>query len=294
MEDEEMKAISLMGEADKSLKRMSVWGLMSGSQKYEDAKDKYSKAANLFKMKKSWARAAEAFEKCAEMDDQLDSPHESLSNRVNAAEMWKRVDPVKAVAMFRGIAQKQCEMGRFGRAAGHLEQAAEILEAENLTEDAIDLYQKAADYNFSDNANSKGAKCLEKVAFLSANMKQFDKSAQIFEQLGATSMESKLLSFGAKKHFLHAGMCLLARGDAVAGRMACDRFGQLDLSFASSREGQLLAELIAAFEQYDADAFSESLAKYDRVSTLDGWETSVLLKVKTLILETSEATPDLR
>lgn len=175
-----------------------------------------------------------------------------------------------------------------------METAADTLEAENELQEAMEVYSKAADFHFSDNANSKGAKCLDKVALISGNLGQYDKSSQIFEQLGNMALESKLLAFGAKKHFLHAGFCLLARGDSVASRLAYDRFCQMDLSFEKSREGQLMFMIIEAFEGMDPDGFSEALAAYDRVCTLDAWETSILLKVKNSIEATSEAAPDLR
>lgn len=89
---------------------------MSSNSRFEDAKERYVKAANLYKMAKAWNKAGNAFERCAEMNKALDSKHEAMADTVNAAEMYKRINPHKAIAMFRDIAQENVEMGRFGRA----------------------------------------------------------------------------------------------------------------------------------------------------------------------------------
>ena len=93
---------------------------------------------------------------------------------------------------------------------------------------------------------------------------------------------------------MHSGFCFLAKGDVVAARMAYDRFSQMDLSFAGSREAKVFDELIVAYEEMNSDAFSQALADYDRVCTLSPWETSILLRIKKTIEETSNAAPDLR
>lgn len=157
----------------------------------------------------------------------------------------------------------------------------------------MDCYAKAADYYFSDRANSKGNKSLEKVALLSADLGAFSDSAKVFEQLGYSSLESTLLKFGSKKHFLHAGFCYLAKGDVVAAKMNLQRYMGADLSMKDSRECVLYEELCDAYEQLDVDAFTQALGRYDRILALDRWETSLLLKIKKAIEATGEAEPDL-
>ena len=259
---DEAKARALMAEGEKSFRRKSVWDLVSSAGRLEEARDKFVKAANLFKMAKSWNAAGEAFERCAEVDDQLDVPHEALNNRLQAAEMYKRSDTSKAVALFKNVAQKSCEMGRFARAAQMMESVGEILEAENNLEGAVDAFQKAADYHYSENATARGAKCQEKVALLLGMLGTYDRAANLFENLGTSALDSSLIKFGAKKHYLHAGMCLLARGDVVAARLAHDRFSQLDLSFSGSREANLLKSLSDAYDAFDGTAFSNALYEF--------------------------------
>ena len=280
-----------MQEANKGLKRQSIWSMFDQSKKFEEAKDKYMKAGNLFIMSKSWGNAGApplphakvanapavglAFEKAAEMDDALGNTTEGILNRTKAAENYRRTDPSKAVVMYRALVAAKCEAGRFAQAAQLLEIVGEILESQNNVEDALDAFSKAADYHNTENAGSRANKCLAKVATLSASNGAYDHAARTFETLGMTALESNLLKFGAKKHFLHAGFCLLAKGDSVAARMSFDRFSQMDLSFPGSRESKLYDELIAAYEAMDTDAFSTALASYDSVCTLDACAFSI-------------------
>jgi alpha-soluble NSF attachment protein len=228
------------------------------------------------------------------MDDGLGSQHDAVSDRIQAAECYRRVDPNKAVGLYKAVVATQCELGKFGRAAQILETVGEIYEAQNNVEEALEAYSKAADYHSSENAGSRASKCLEKVALLSASAGEYDHSSRTFEQLGTSALESNLLKFGAKKHFMHSGFCYLARGDAVAARMAYDRFSQMDLSFANSREAKVLDDVIVAYDEMNTEAFSTALADYDRVCTLNAWETSLLLRIKKTIDETANAAPDLR
>lgn len=46
----------------------------------------------------------------------------------------------------------------------------------------------------------------------------FLQATEIFDKLGSDSLNNNLLKHNAKKHFLNAGICFLARGDYVAGR----------------------------------------------------------------------------
>lgn len=290
---EESKAEALLQEGDRLLKRSSIWGFVDPSKKFEDAKEKFTKAANLFKLAKAWEGAGKAFEKSAEMAEKLEMPHEAISFLMDAADMYSRIDKRRAVHLYKDVATKSCEQGKFSKAAQMLDLAGALLEEDDIGA-AVECYSKASDYHFSDRANSKGNKSLEKVALLSAEIGNFGDAAKIFEQLGYSALESTLLKFGAKKHFLHAGICFLAKGDVVAAQVALGRYSLADPSLKGSREFNLYEQLCNAYEKLDTDIFTQALVEYDRVMTLDSWETSVLLKVKRSIEEAAGNPDDLR
>ena len=53
-----------------------------------------------------------------------------------------------------------------------------------------------------------------------------------------------------------------------------------DASFASTREGKFLHEILEAVEAYDVEAFTNAVVEYDSITKLDAWKTSILLKIK--------------
>jgi len=106
------------------------------------------------------------------------------------------------------------------------------------------------------------------------------RAAEIFEQIGRESLESKLGSYSAKGYFFQALLCLLALGDNVAGENKLNEFKNADYTFPTSRECQLIDKLVEALNNSDEEGFSTACQEYDRISPLDPWKTTMLLKVK--------------
>lgn len=76
--------------------------------------------------------------------------------------------------------------------------------------------------------------------------------------------------------------------DLVESGRALESYRELDPTFASTREHQLLVDLLEAVEKNDQESFSEKLYMFDRMSTLDQWKTTMLLRVKSNIEEAEE------
>jgi alpha-soluble NSF attachment protein len=62
----------------------------------------------------------------------------------------------------------------------------------------------------------------------------------------------------------------------------------LDNTFSSTREHQLLVDLVEVVEQGDQEAFADKLFQYDQLSKLDKWKTTLLLRIKNDIEETGD------
>ena len=101
--------------------------------------------------------------------------------------------------------------------------------------------EQAADYYAGEDATTREGKCKNKVAKHSASLSRYDVAYRNFEELGSKALESNLLKFNAKKHFLHAGFCLLARGDVVASKQGVERYIEMDYTFRDSKLWRYLA-----------------------------------------------------
>ena len=122
---------------------------------------------------------------------------------------------------------------------------------------------------------------------------EYDEAIGIFEKIGESCLESNLLKFNAKGHFLKAGLLVLCKGDDVSMRQKLEKYMELDFTFGDSRECKFATDLTQAFEDFNLDDFTDHVYNYDNVSKLDAWKTSILLRIKDAIKQAGEETPDL-
>lgn len=284
---QEGKADELFEKADKKLKGFSLFG---GSSKWEDASDMYTKAANLFKMEKKWDRAGESYCRASECHLKLQSKHEAASNYINAANCYKKSNVTEAMMCLRQAIEFYTDEGRFSIAAKHQKELAELYESSSDMENAISAYQLAADYYEGESSSSSANQCLLKVALFSAQLERYDKAIELYEQIAAASIDNNLLKWSVKDYLFRAGLCHLAKGDIVSADRAMERYQDMDASFSSQRECQFLQEIISACKEYDVEAFTTAVVKYDSVSKLDSWKTTILLKIKKSIKEEDQLT----
>ncbi|XP_054714269.1 alpha-soluble NSF attachment protein-like [Uloborus diversus] len=290
MADQEQKGIELVAEAEKKLKSSQGFfsSLFGSSNKVEDACDLYHRAANAFKIAKKWTAAGGAYCEAAELHLKSGSRHDAATAYVDAGNCYKKTDPQEAISCLMKAVELYTDMGRFTIAAKHLVSTAEIYETSDI-EKAISCYAQAADYYRGEESNSSANKCLLSVAKYSAQLEQFEKAIEIYEQIAASSLESSLLKYSAKDYFFRAGLCHLCV-DLLNAQYAVARYEEMNPSFTDSRECKLLKALMEKLEEQDVDGFTDAVKEYDSISRLDQWYTTILLRIKKSIQDA----PDLR
>ena len=268
-------------QAEATLNKKSVFAMFTGStQKYEDAAELFTKAGNAYKLKKQYDDAGLMYVKCAECHKERGETNDMINSFVEAGNIYKKSDPVKAIDAFTKAINGFNDSGRFGRSASLYKEIGEIYEADNNPEAAIDAYQNAVDMYENDNKKSTASQCLIKIANLAAQADDLAKASEIYERLGRESMESNLGKFSAKGYFLQCILCHLAQGDTVACNIKIDEFKGIDYSFGPSRECDFLEKLVVAISEVDADGYAQACADFDKITPLDPWKTSMLLKAK--------------
>ncbi|XP_057559449.1 beta-soluble NSF attachment protein isoform X3 [Hippopotamus amphibius kiboko] len=181
----EREAVQLMAEAEKRVKASHSFlrGLFGGNTRIEEACEMYTRAANMFKMAKNWSAAGNAFCQAAKLHMQLQSKHDSATSFVDAGNAYKKADPQEAINCLNAAIDIYTDMGRFTIAAKHHITIAEIYETELVDiEKAIAHYEQSADYYKGEESNSSANKCLLKVAAYAAQLEQYQKAIEIFEQ----------------------------------------------------------------------------------------------------------------
>uniref|UniRef100_A0A8C4PHM8 NSF attachment protein alpha n=1 Tax=Equus asinus asinus TaxID=83772 RepID=A0A8C4PHM8_EQUAS len=183
----EAEAMALLAEAERKVKNSQSFfsGLFGGSSKVEEACEIYARAANMFKMAKNWSAAGNAFCQAAQLHLQLQSKHDAATCFVDAGNAFKKADPQEAINCLMRAIEIYTDMGRFTIAAKHHISIAEIYETELVDiEKAIAHYEQSADYYKGEESNSSANKCLLKVAGYAAQLEQYQKAIDIYEQVG--------------------------------------------------------------------------------------------------------------
>ncbi|GAB2272109.1 hypothetical protein Dimus_006928 [Dionaea muscipula] len=262
----------------KAEKKLNGWGIFGS--KFEDAADFYEKAANSYKLAKSWDQAGAVYTKLADCHLKMDSKHEAASAYVDAANCYKKTSPAKAINCLMQAVDMFSDIGRFNMAARYCKDIGELQEQQQNFEQAIVFYERAAEFFQGEEVTSSANQCKQKVAQFSAQLEQYPKAIEIFEEIARHSVNNNLLKYGVRGFLLNAGICQLCRGDPVAITNALDKYQDLDPTFSRTREYQLLADLAAAVDVEDVGKFTTALKEYDSLSPLDAWRTTLLLRVK--------------
>ncbi|KAI9824565.1 MAG: vesicular-fusion protein S17 [Thelocarpon impressellum] len=283
---------ALLQKAEKAVQGAGGGFSMFGGrqEKYENAADLYSQAANAFRMLKQGKEAGLAFERAASIQTKnLNEPDDAANTLVDAFKSYRKTDPEDAARVLDTAITHYTSKGNFRRAATHKQNLAEVYEVElGDQKRAIDAYETAASWFESDNAEALANKLYLKVADLAALEEDYYKSIEHFERVAKSSISNNLMKWSVKDYFLKAGMCHLATNDMVGANRALESYRELDPTFASTREHQLLVDLAEAVDQGDQEVFADKLFQFDRMSKLDKWKTTILLRVKNGIEEKGE------
>ncbi|KAH8424812.1 alpha-soluble NSF attachment protein SEC17 [Aspergillus melleus] len=282
----------LLQRADKALSSATGGFSFFGgrTEKYENAADLYTQAANAFRVQKQNKEAGLAFEKAASIQSQnLNEPDDAANSLTEAFKVYRKSDPEDATRVLSSAIQHYVLKGNLRRAATQQQYLAEVYEVElGDTKKALEAYEKTAEWFESDNAEALANKHFLKAADLAALEGDYYKAIQHYERIGRSSISNNLMKWSVKDYFLKAGICHLASNDLVATNRALESYRDIDNTFASTREHQLLVDLTQAVEAGDQETFADKLFQFDQLSKLDKWKTTLLLRIKNSIEEAGE------
>lgn len=274
---------ALVRKADQKVKG-GFLSCLAGNARFEEARELYQLAANQLKLQKDYSEAANCYVQCAYCANKVGSTSEEAEYYSHAGTVLAKVSTKEALLHWECAVSllQSGELAKFAQAGKLLVKMAELVESERIDgREVQEYYKRAADmFDLVDNEKSNYSKCRLKIAEYAALNGELKEAIQIFEREGENALKNTLLQFGAKEHFLKAGLLYLQEGDSVTASNAVERYCDLDPKFGGSREGELLKGLADAFEANDPDAFLQCLHTYDAVTPLDSWKTNVLLKVK--------------
>jgi alpha-soluble NSF attachment protein len=282
------------------LRRQSGGGGGGGAD-YDAAAEHFQAASGGYKMINDWAAAAECLQLYAAALTHLGQPGLAAGELVDAAHCCVRTGN-DAAPFLRLAADTYLSANRFDRAAKCVLEMAAAADATG-SEEARQLYAEAVDLFGKTAAGGDSTDCRHCRVKLGELASSDAEAADIFERLGRDECVGDNrrrhggASYLARKFFLQSLLCHLAQGDTVQARRKQEQFADLDCTFPGSRENAFVAQLITAMDDGSAEVFADACADYDRVTPLDAWKTSVLLRAKShlmVLVEEEEEQPDLR
>lgn len=297
---QKQKAEDFLAEADKLLNKKS-WFSSGRERNAEEAAELYMQAANAYKVGGLNQEAGDTYVKAGEMHrDKLANNNEAAKCFSQAGACFKKSNAVDAVAAYQSAVTLLTDAGRLTQAAKLCKECAELYESDEVAVTgtksgvvlAIETYEQAGELFEMEDGKSQASQCQAKVAELcSAALDPPDllRAARIYDDLGRKCLDSNLLKFNAKGYFLQAILCHLANSDAIAAQQAMQRYEGVDYTFTESREGKFCRQLIDCVEGFDVEGFGTACYEFDRISKLDPWKTSMLVKVKRSISDDAGA-----
>lgn len=273
---------SLCHEAEKRISSHGFLSFFTGGPNYDAAADLFVQAANKYKLDKQWEKAAETFARAAHACEKAGDTTRQASLLVDAGHCAKKYSSQGAAKWYTAAGDIYNHAGRFGQSAKMMKSIADLFEEEADQYQAMTYYKKASEFfDMDEYGKSQYTACILKYAELTSQLQNnLSEAIKIFETEGEKALRNSLMQFGAKDHFFKAGILRLAQGDMVDVKIAIKKYEELDPRFASSREGKLFRNLVAALDEGNQDQFVAAIQDYDNVTRLDPWRVHFLYKVK--------------
>lgn len=236
--------------AEKSLKT----SLLKWRPDYEIASDEYSKAATCFRNAKSFEQCKDCLLKATECHKQNRSLFHAARSLDQAVLVCKEIGDLRDVV---ALADRACNMyqthGSADAGACALDKAAKLLE-QQYPEQALQLYQRAADIVMVQDNNRQGAEYYSKVHRLMVKLQMYDQAADaIRREIG---IQQQCEAHGPIGRLAVALVLVqLARGDQVAAEKAFKEWG----NYCEAPEILTCESLLQAFDDEDSDAARQAL-----------------------------------
>ncbi|KAL8274214.1 hypothetical protein Esti_001899 [Eimeria stiedai] len=294
----------LLRKAEQAMKAPGFLGQLFGREAdYDTATQLLQQCAQRYKLARVFPEAATCYLKAAEAANKARDAHTEATLYVEAGNCMRRHSLPDAVPFFlkgvsvllatgrlaaaakihRQLAEEYENMGDREAAATHFLKASELFETDEFSKTqyshCICKYAELLAWGGDDPSRSRGS---------DAAAETLETAAKIFESEGYKASQNNLLQYGAKDLFFKALLLRLATprhdpGEVVDLQLALGRYGERNPHFSSSREAQLVKQLVAAAEERDSDAFAAAVEAYDSITRLDPWKVHFLLKAKALL-----------
>ena len=272
----------------------------SKESRVDEATELLTNAANIYKIRKNWAKAGETYEELASLDSEKGSGGTAYSYYQEAAHCFSFVDKNRSDQNLDKAIESCEKAGKYMQAGKTAQRIATEFEENFNYEKAIEKYKKAAEYYKMESQNTKSMQqqCLLKVADLmciSNHKEMFTEAPKIYEKLGMQYLTVPLLKSSAKDMFFKCVMLLIAQKDEVSAEVALKKYVLEDPTFDDTRDSKFLKNAIKFIsDPPDPEGFRKEIQSYKTLRDLDKWKLTIFAMAIKNIEQTDEDGDDLK
>jgi len=279
MNEYELKGEEYLGDAERALKRWTIFGI-GRDAKYEDAAGAYEKAAAQFKASKNYGKAANAYIEAAKNLQMVNNELEATTNWKNAAtQLVLTGDTDKAVECYMKAINHYIASDRFNSVARLYSDIGKLYEDKKILDKSIKFYNEALDSFELENNTSQARKMKIKVADVLAKDGKHSKAIDLYEEVVEKSTDERQ-KWGLKTLLEKASICHLVVGsekdDMTEAAAAIAKYEDMSEIFYGSRENKLVQNLRKAYEDNNIEDFQNAIYEFESISKLDEFKISML------------------
>ena len=283
----EKQAHALMQEAEKELNKFSLFS--SKESKREAARDKFLKAATMYKASSNFQGAAMAYSRAAEMSQLNKEEIDLAEDWMNAGTYYLKVKDVqKGEELLGNVVDLYERSGKYGQAARACKQIGD-----EGTPNAEKWYARAIQYFRNEGSRVAANDLAIKIADMKVQHGEYDAAKDEYFRIAKGYTEETLTRGNAKKYFFLTLLCRIALVtpdnfmEGVEGvQQLFSEVQDLDPQFdKNTREHMLISALIIAFEEEDLEKWVDAVNDYDSIIPLDQPRQKMLMRGKHAIIK---------
>lgn len=282
----EEKGDALAAEGEKILKKFSFFS--SSDDKVDKAHEKFLQAATQYKASGSFAKAASAYRRAADMSQKSKNEGEMCVELEEAGKACVKAGDVNsAVELYKQAVeiyeknQKLVNAAKVCVAIGEIAQGSE----------AMQWLQRAVRYYKTQGSKVTATEIVEKMADVKAKSGDYEGAREMYDELARDALDDRVSRGNARKLLFSSLLAQIAgmtsatlMEDVGVLQERFEDYQELDTQFnRNTREHMLISALIEAIQSEDIGAYEAAVQEYDSIVPLDPCREKMLLKGKQVL-----------
>lgn len=272
------RAENLKNEADKIIKKF----IYIGSNRYEDASEKYNAASNIYKAKKEYQNAIQCMNNELGCYIKLNDAIKINQIHINLGNIYKNLDKEKSLYYFSKVEKYYDEIGKFEKLVKIYGEMASIYEDINNYEKAVEYFKKASEILQFENQKLAAVRYYEKIVDIYILTSKYSDAAQTLQNIIELMCDQK--SYFSTKYIFKYLVCQMVlhsqSNEMEYYTKELDKVTNVHTIFNNSSEQILLQSLQRAYVNNNNNEYSRLLKEYDYYKKLDHVVVKLFLDIK--------------